>query len=126
MTQSPNVDRRSSSRGTGAQAASVHLALAIRSMAHDASQMGSEDTEMGKERVLVADVMIVDAIVVSADATLEEADTIMRSTFVTGLPVVDGDGTLVGVIGHAQLAAHRFGQPADSSEGNASKPASAG
>ena len=86
--------------------------------------MGSEDTVMGKERV-VADVMIVDAIVVSADATLDEADTIMRSTFVTGLPVVNGDGTLVGVIGHAQLAAHQFARPADSSDGSPPKPASA-
>ncbi len=49
---------------------------------------------MGNEPVGVADVMIVDAIVVSVDATLEEADTIMRSTFVTGIPVVDGYGVL--------------------------------
>ena len=43
----------------------------------------------------------VDTLVVPVDATLEEADTIMRSTFVTGLPVVDGNGVLVGVIGNA-------------------------
>jgi CBS-domain-containing membrane protein len=70
---------------------------------------------MGKEPVRVADVMIVDAIAVSVDATLEEADTIMRSTFVTGIPVYDSYGVLVGVIGHAQLVAHRFGRPMDSS-----------
>jgi CBS domain-containing protein len=71
---------------------------------------------MGNEPVGVADVMIVDAIVVSVDATLQEADTIMRSTFVTGIPVVDGYGVLSsGVIGHAQLVAHRFGRPMDSS-----------
>jgi CBS domain-containing protein len=81
---------------------------------------------MGEERVRVADVMIVDAIVVSVDATLEEADTIMRSTFVTGLPVVDGDGVLVGVIGNPQLAAHRFGRPTGRSEQAPSKSASAG
>ena len=67
----------------------------------------------------------VDALVVPVDATLEEADTIMRSTFVTGLPVVDGDGVLVGVIGNAQLAAHRFGQPMDSSEQGPTKSAAA-
>jgi CBS domain-containing protein len=80
---------------------------------------------MSKEQVRVADVMIVDAIVVSVNATLDEADTIMRSTFVTGLPVVDGDGVLVGVIGNPQLAAHRFGRPTGSSEQGPSKSASA-
>jgi CBS domain-containing protein len=87
--------------------------------------MARRISEMGKERRRVADVMIVDAIVVSVDATLEEADTIMRSTFVTGLPVVDGDGVLVGVIGHAQLAAHRFTRPMDSSDRGSAKSASA-
>jgi CBS domain-containing protein len=87
--------------------------------------MARRISEMGKERRRVADVMIVDAIVVSVDATLEEADTIMRSTFVTGLPVVDGDGILVGVIGNPQLAAHRFGRPTGSSEQGPSKSASA-
>jgi CBS domain-containing protein len=77
------------------------------------------------KRVLVADVMVVDAPCVSRDATLEEADTIIRSTFVTGLPVIDLDGVLVGVIGHAQLAAHRFARPMDSSERGSAKPASA-
>jgi CBS domain-containing protein len=80
---------------------------------------------MGKECVRVADVMIVDAIVVSADATLEEADATIRSSFVTGLPVVDGDGILVGVIGNPQLAAHRFGRPTDTSEQGSPKSASA-
>jgi CBS domain-containing protein len=63
---------------------------------------------MGKEPVLVADVMIANPIVVSLDATLEEADTIVRSTFTTGLPVVDADGVLVGLVGHTELAAFRF------------------
>jgi len=80
---------------------------------------------MGKEQVRVADVMIVDAIAVSRDATLEEVDIIIRSTFVTGLPVVDSEGRLVGVIGNAQLAAHRFARPVESSEHVPSKSASA-
>jgi CBS domain-containing protein len=66
---------------------------------------------MSNERVLVADVMTVHPVVVSVDATLEEADLMMRSTFVIGIPVVDGDGVLVGIIGNAHLAAHRFGRP---------------
>jgi hypothetical protein len=55
----------------------------------------------------------------------EEADMIVRSTFVTGLPVIDLDGVLVRVIGHAQLAAHRFACPIHSSERGSAKFASA-
>ena len=80
---------------------------------------------MGKEQGLAADVMTVDPIVVSLDATLDEADLIIRPTYVTGLPVVDGDGVLVGVIGHANLASHRFGRRTSSSERSSAKSASA-
>jgi CBS domain-containing protein len=80
---------------------------------------------MGKQQVFVADVMTVDPIVVSLDTTLEEADTIIRSTFVAGLPVVDGDGVLVGVIGDAHLATYRFGQRMTSSEESLAKSESA-
>ena len=41
-------------------------------------------------------------------ATLEAADIVLRSTFIKGIPVVDGQGRLVGTITHAHLAAHRF------------------
>ena len=85
----------------------------------------AEDSEMGKEQVLAADVMTVDPIVVSLDATLEEADLIIRSTYVTGLPVVDGDGVLVGVIGHANMASHQFGRRTSASERSSAKSASA-
>jgi CBS-domain-containing membrane protein len=57
---------------------------------------------------LVADVMAVDPIAVDLGAPLEEADRLLRSTYVTGIPVVDGDGVLVGVIGHAHLTAYRY------------------
>jgi CBS domain-containing protein len=80
---------------------------------------------MGKEEARVADVMTVDPIVVSLDATLEEADVIIRSTYISGLPVVDGDGLLVGVIGDAHLAGHRFGRRTSSSERSPAKSASA-
>jgi CBS-domain-containing membrane protein len=80
---------------------------------------------MAMKRVLVADVMVVDFARVSRDATLDEADGIIRSTFVTGVPVIDADGVLVGVIGHAQMAAHRFARPSDSSDGSPATTASA-
>jgi CBS domain-containing protein len=78
---------------------------------------------MGKDRALVADVMTADPVVVTADTTIEEADMIIRSTFVIGLPVVDRDGFLVGVIGNAHLAAHRFGRPSEPSEQSPATPA---
>jgi CBS domain-containing protein len=56
----------------------------------------------------VADVMTTRPTVLSADASLAEADIVLRSTIITGLPVVDRDGVLVGVITHAHLTAYRF------------------
>jgi len=80
---------------------------------------------MGTTRATIEDVMVVDSIAVSRDATLEKADMLVRSTFVTGLPVIDLDGVLVGVIGDAQLAARRFARPMDSSERGSATSASA-
>ena len=84
----------------------------------------AEDSEMDMEHLVAADVMTVNPVVVSLDATLEEADLILRSTYVTGIPVVDGDGVLVGVIGHANLAWHRFGRRMPSSERGSPKSGS--
>jgi CBS domain-containing protein len=71
---------------------------------------------MDTERALVADVMTVPPVVIFVDTTLEEADMMIRSTFVVGLPVVDRNGVLVGVIGNAHLAKHRFGRRTHSSD----------
>lgn len=49
-------------------------------------------------RQVVADVMTIDPIVVADDAPIEEAERLMRTCRVSGLPVVDGHGSLVGVI----------------------------
>ena len=72
----------------------------------------------------VADVMSVDPVVVTVDASLEEADVVLRSIYITGIPVVDRDGALVGVLSHAHLAAYHspiegprpIGRDADPSE----------
>lgn len=56
----------------------------------------------------VADVMTTDPVVLDPGASLEAADHVLRSTIINGIPVVDGDGKLVGTISHANLAAHRF------------------
>ena len=63
---------------------------------------------MTLKKPLVADVMTTRPAVLTVDASLEEADLVLRSTIITGLPVVDSDGALVGVVSHANLVAYRF------------------
>jgi CBS domain-containing protein len=63
---------------------------------------------MDAKHVLVADVMSVDPVVVRVDASLAEADVVLRSTYITGIPVVGRNGELVGVLSHAHLAAYRY------------------
>ena len=65
----------------------------------------------------VADVMTTDPVVIDSRASLEAADLVLRSTFIKGIPVVDGQGKLVGIITHAHLAAHRFAE-VDPTEGD--------
>lgn len=63
---------------------------------------------METRQLSVRDVMTLAPIVIAVDASLEEADRLLRSTFITGLPVVDGGGALVGVISDTDLAGYRF------------------
>jgi CBS domain-containing protein len=51
----------------------------------------------------VADLMTIDPIVASVDATIEEAEELLRHHRITGLPVVDISGRLVGVISQTDL-----------------------
>ncbi|HET6379651.1 MAG TPA: CBS domain-containing protein [candidate division Zixibacteria bacterium] len=55
------------------------------------------------DSLMVADVMSVDPITVSVDQTIEEAQELLRLNHITGLPVVDGDGRLVGVLSQSDL-----------------------
>lgn len=45
-----------------------------------------------------ADLMTIEPVVVAFDAPLEEAERLIRDYRVSGLPVIDRDGVLVGVI----------------------------
>jgi CBS domain-containing protein len=45
-----------------------------------------------------ADLMTIEPVIVAFDAPIEEAERLIRDHHVSGLPVVDGDGVLVGVI----------------------------
>jgi CBS domain-containing protein len=60
---------------------------------------------MDARNLLVADFMTIDPIVVAEDAPLEEAARLLKVNSVSGLPVVDGDGSLVGVISQSDLVA---------------------
>ena len=55
------------------------------------------------EDLRVADAMTIDPVVVKADASLEEAEELLHSYRVTGLPVVNGIGQLIGVISQSDL-----------------------
>lgn len=51
----------------------------------------------------VADLMTIDPIIVSVDESIEDAEELLRIHRITGLPVVDLDGRLVGVISQTDL-----------------------
>jgi CBS domain-containing protein len=51
----------------------------------------------------VADLMTIDPVSVRAEATVEEAEELLRHYHVSGLPVVDERGSLVGVISQTDL-----------------------
>ncbi len=55
------------------------------------------------KELVVGDVMSVDPITVSADSSIEQAQEILRANRITGLPVVDDDGNLVGVLSQSDL-----------------------
>ena len=60
---------------------------------------------MATQGLLVADFMTIDPIVVNVDATLEDAAHMLRAYSIHGLPVIDLDGNLVGVISQTDLLA---------------------
>lgn len=53
--------------------------------------------------LLVADLMTIDPIVVAIDATIEDAAHLLHENGITGLPVIDAFGRLVGVISQTDI-----------------------
>jgi CBS domain-containing protein len=51
----------------------------------------------------VADLMSIEPITITEDAPLAQAEQLMQQRSVTGLPVVDGQGRLVGVLSQTDL-----------------------
>jgi CBS-domain-containing membrane protein len=60
---------------------------------------------MDTKQLLVADIMTIDPVVVGVDESIEAATSLLRSYSITGLPVVDEWGALVGVISQTDLVA---------------------
>lgn len=60
---------------------------------------------MGGQEMLVADLMTVDPVTIAVDAPLEEVAHLCRANGISGLPVTDDAGTLVGVISQTDLVA---------------------
>jgi len=55
------------------------------------------------DRLTVADVMTVDPVTIGVEASVEAAERLMASYGIRGLPVVDPDGHLVGVVSQTDL-----------------------
>ena len=55
------------------------------------------------DHLVVADVMTVDPVTVSVEATVETAEQLLAAYRISGLPVVDANGHLVGVLSRTDL-----------------------
>lgn len=58
---------------------------------------------MDSQQLLVADLMTIDPVTIAVDAPLEDAAHMCRANAISGLPVTDDAGELVGVISQSDL-----------------------
>jgi len=58
---------------------------------------------MDPKQLLVTDVMTLDPVVIGCDASIEEAAGLLHANAISGLPVIDDAGALVGVISQSDL-----------------------
>ena len=68
-----------------------------------ARQHSDQSLQSSFERLAVADVMTIDPITVNVDATVEAAEQLLTTYRISGLPVVDGNRHLVGVLSRTDL-----------------------
>ena len=60
---------------------------------------------MNQQQLVVADVMTLDPVVVHIYTPIEKAARLLNANSITGLPVIDDGGALVGVISQTDLVA---------------------
>jgi CBS-domain-containing membrane protein len=60
---------------------------------------------MNRQQLVVADVMTLDPVVVHIYTPIEKAARLLSANSITGLPVIDDGGALVGVISQTDLVA---------------------
>ena len=65
--------------------------------------MDSQIDLIDPTHLVVADLMTIDPVVVAVDASIEDAAHLLRANSISGLPVVDQLGALVGVISQTDL-----------------------
>jgi CBS domain-containing protein len=85
-------------------------------------RLAAMEADAGRERV-VGDVMTSEPLTVSADQPLASADRLMRERSVSGLPVVDRDGRVVGVLSRTDLLALASDDPVGAWHGRAVRTA---
>lgn len=61
------------------------------------------DVDIDTMQLLVADLMTIDPVVVAADDSIETAARLLHVNSISGLPVVDAAGALVGVISQTDI-----------------------
>src|SRR6187401_3185815 len=66
-------------------------------------QREDASSQLSFDRMVVADVMTIDPVSVTVDATVEDAEQLLATYRISGLPVVDATGHLVGVLSRTDL-----------------------
>jgi len=66
-------------------------------------QREDASSQLSFDRMVVADVMTIDPVTVTVDATVEDAEQLLATYRISGLPVVDATGHLVGVLSRTDL-----------------------
>lgn len=67
------------------------------------SERAETSSQLRFDRLAVADVMTMDPVTVDVDARLEAAEQLLAAYRISGLPVVDAAGHLVGVLSRTDL-----------------------
>ncbi len=67
------------------------------------SERAETSSQLRFDRLVVADLMTMDPVSVQIDASVETAEQMLAAYGISGLPVVDADGHLVGVLSRTDL-----------------------